>query len=771
MTLSTQQVAGLSSGLDWRSIVDQLIAVDRRAVDLVESRKTEYEQKLKEWQSFNGKLLALKTAAEDLKDPEDFKIYTPRLSSDDGNVDPAGLLSVTASSSASKGTYTILVDAVAKAQKLSSESFSSVSEALGASYAGEMLVNGAAITVEATDSLTDLQDKVNNANAGANPTGVTASIVCYASNDNRLILTSDTTGAQGIDLQNSSGLDLNELVEGADALLRIDGVEVTRSENTITDLLPGVTLNLLRADASTAITLTIDRDLDGIMEKIENFVSAYNSVAAYIKQQQTYDQEQGKPGGILFGDGTLSSVKSDLTRSLIQQVWGVSSELSTLGLLGVSVDKVGQLTMDEDKVRGFLETRLNDVKGLFTATGISDTGSLEYLAHSRDTKAGAYAVIVTQAASRSTTTSDGAISGTLATDETLTLREGTKTAVVTLTAGMTLSEVVDAVNAELDSVHTEKLAGSSALTAGGTPITSSTTWASIDGANLADGDIISFSGTSRNGRSVSGSYQISQASSDTVQGLLSAIEAAFGSSVDATIDDDGRLVLTDRYEGDSQLSLSFDYTQAHNLDFGALSTSNPGGEEGRYAMAVTAAGDGNDHLVLTHDAYGSGHAFTVEEDTDTGLWTGSQTNPVTVDNGVDVAGTINGEAATGSGQILTGDDGETNVAGLAVRYSGSATGEVGNLTLSLGIAELFERALYGITDAYDGYAAFKMTSLQNSIDGFEERIAETETRLNKKMDRMINQFVAMELALARIQSQSQWLAGQITASYSGWGSL
>jgi flagellar hook-associated protein 2 len=432
---------------------------------------------------------------------------------------------------------------------------------------------------------------------------------------------------------------------------------------------------------------------------------------------------------------------------------------------------VGQLTVDEDKVRGFLDTRFNDVKGLFSATGISDSGSLEYLSHSRDTKAGAYAVTITQAATRSTTASDAAISATLGTDETLTLREGTKTAVVVLTAGMTLSDIVEAVNAERDAVYTEALAGSAALTSGGTPITSSTTWANIDGANLADGDRVSFSGTSRNGQSVSGTYPISQASSDTVQGLLSAIEAAFGGAVDATIDSTGHLVLTDHYEGESQLSLSLDYSQAHDLDFGTLSTASPEGREGRYAMSITAGSDEGNHLVFTHDAYGSDYAFTVEEDTDAGLWTGSQTNPVKVNNGVDVAGTINGEAASGSGQILTGSDGETQVDGLAVRYSGSATGEVGQVTLTLGIAELFHRALYRITDAYDGYTTFKRTSLQNSIDAFEGRIAEMETRLDRKTERMVNRFVAMEIALSRIQSQSQWLQGQITASYSGWGSL
>lgn len=1028
MSLSTNLVAGLSSGFDWRSMVDQLIAIEHRRVDLIEGRKTEYEEKLSEWQSFNTKLLSLKTASENLKDSEDFYLYTPHLSSDDADGDASGLLSVTASASASKGTYTLHVDAIATAQKLSSASFSSVSESLGASYTGDILINGTAIAVNAADSLTDLRDKINNANAGTDPVGVTASIIAYAVNDFRLIITSDTTGAQGIGLQNGSASDLvqlfgwkdkasslknsvtggvhsdaftsssqslksllglsttqsgtlqirdgngvyqsvdidlsadsledirtaindaaiagvtasvvsestegtttyrlqidgsqdfldsqniletlgvlengvsalqgttsanrmtaegqpissstllvdidgyneftagdkislgvtsrdhsgndvsgdvltltesttvqdlldaveaayeangdgvsvsltsqgqieiadeetgasslvvdlqsviadpyssldwgafsalgevrkRQLVAGADASVRIDGVEVTSSANTVDDVLPGVTLNLLKADADTTVTLAIDHDLDGIMEKIKSFVSAYNTAAAYIKEQQTYDQEENVPGGILFGDGTLSSVKSDLTAALIQQVWGVSSELSTLGLLGIHLDNDGQLTMDEGEVREALTSNFNDVTRLFAASGSVDTGSLEYLSHSRDTKAGAYAVHITQAATRSTTTSDAAIV-TLGADETLAITEGTRTASVALTAGMTLSDVIRAVNTELDAVYTEKQVGSEALTAGGNPITSSTAWASIDGANLADGDIVSFSGTSRNGQSLSGAYQISQASSDTVQDLLSAIEAAFGSSVDVAIDDDGRLVLTDRYEGESHLSLSFDYSQAHNLDFGTLSTDNPGGQEGRYAMAITAGSDDGDHLVLTHDAYGSSTTFMVEEDTDAGLWTGSQTTPVTVNNGVDVAGTIDGEAATGAGQILTGEDGEASVDGLVVKYTGSSTGEIGNVTLTLGIAELFERSLYTITDPYAGYLGFKQDSLQNSIEGFETQVEEMEVRLNRKMEAMINRFVVMEMALSQIQSQSEWLSGQISASLNGWG--
>ncbi|MBU8911499.1 MAG: hypothetical protein KOO65_09555, partial [Desulfobacterales bacterium] len=88
--------------------------------------------------------------------------------------------------------------------------------------------------------------------------------------------------------------------------------------------------------------------------------------------------------------------------------------------------------------------------------------------------------------------------------------------------------------------------------------------------------------------------------------------------------------------------------------------------------------------------------------------------------------------------------------------------------ITMGAAEKFDRELYGITDPYDGYVSFKQDSLQNSIDSFETQIENMEATLNRKMETMINRFVAMEMALSKIQTQGDWLAGQISASFSGW---
>jgi flagellar hook-associated protein 2 len=150
------------------------------------------------------------------------------------------------------------------------------------------------------------------------------------------------------------------------------------------------------------------------------------------------------------------------------------------------------------------------------------------------------------------------------------------------------------------------------------------------------------------------------------------------------------------------------------------------------------------------------------------LWTDGA---VAITAGVDVAGTINGEAATGSGQVLSGNSGDANVDGLVIKYTGSATGSIGTVKLTLGVAELFDRALFDMTDSFDGYIAFKQESLQDSIDSYTTQIEEMEARLERKREQLLNSFIKMELALQKIQSQSSWLAGQLTAASSGWGSI
>lgn len=758
---STNQVSGLSSGFDWKSMIDQLRAVEAEPINLIEKQKTKYESQLSEWRSFNTQLLSLKTAASAISDPDDFNVFSSSMTSDNVDIDAEDLLSVSANSYAARGSYTITVNNIATAQKIGSAAFASGTNDLGSGYNGDIIINGKTITISENDGLDDIRNKINGADAG-----VTASLIRYSDTDYRLNLTSDETGAEGISLANGGAADIlelmgwtnsgvvNEITAGLNASFLLDGVEVTSEDNVIDDVLEGVTFKLTGEDASTTITLKIERDTSAIEEKIKTFVDAYNEVSSYIKEQQTYNEENKTTGGVLFGDGTLSSIKSDLTSLLVEPVWGVSSDFSIMGLAGINVDSDGQLSIDSETLGEYLEKNFSDIQQLFSANGSSTSGSIEYVYSTNDTTAGNYSVNITQAATKSSSSSDTAISGTLGSDQTLTITKGSDTATVALTTGMTISDIVIAVNSELDTVYTEKIVGDVSVTEGdpAVAVTSATTWDVINGSPLVDGSIISFSGTTRDGSSISGSYTINSTATDTIRGLLTEIESAFDYEVSASIDVNGRLVLTDNEEGASDLSFSLDATGA--AIFGTVLATNTDGQEGRYAMDIGASNDGSDHLSLSSDSYGSGNSFTI----DSSLWTGS---PVTVDNGQDVVGTINGEAATGSGQKLQIDTDGSAIEGLTIKYTGTATGNVGNIKFTVGVAELFDRALYNITDSLDGYVAFKMDSLSEQIENKEENIDIMNARLDRKMEAMTNRFILMEMALSKIQSQGDWLISQI----------
>ncbi|KPK91583.1 MAG: hypothetical protein AMJ94_06935, partial [Deltaproteobacteria bacterium SM23_61] len=463
--------SGIASGVDWRNIIDQLRQLEYKKIELVQTQQQAAQDRLSAWQSINTKLLSLKTVVGKINEPADFNLFSPTVSSNTSR-DPEDLLSVTAGTDASRGTYDIVINSLAVAHKLSSESFASDTTALGLS--GDLIVNGKTVTVSTTDTLSSLQDKINAVNTGDDPSQVTASVVHYTTTDHRLILTSDVEGAAGISLSGDTALidalglrdirgvtgdianttsgapitsatriryidgydyDNNEKIFltgtstsgaavntqftisnlitvgdlltainnaygdvtaevtaegkirvldtetgdtelhvvitcedptlkfdtdndfgpitayheasiqfGADASFTLDGVGVTRSSNTIDDLITGVTLNLKGADPETTLTVKVNRDYEGLEEQITEFVTAYNELMDTINEQLTYDTATQSPGGPLFGDSTLRALRSSLLKTIVNQVPGLDEDFSTLGLVGINLGSDGKLT-------------------------------------------------------------------------------------------------------------------------------------------------------------------------------------------------------------------------------------------------------------------------------------------------------------------------------------------------------------------------------------------------------------------------------------------
>ena len=341
-----------------------------------------------------------------------------------------------------------------------------------------------------------------------------------------------------------------QIIAGEDATIELDGVTVTSTSNTIKDVIAGTTLNLIKEDAATTISLTVGRDLDAIKQKIQDYVGKYNDLMSYINTQFSYDTEKKTTGGVLFGDGTLSSAKSDITALVTQTIWGVNSSFSIMGMIGINLDNSQLLTIDDALLTGYLQTNFNDVKALFTAQGTASSTDVAYIASTKDSKAGDYTVHIDRAATRATETGSVDLAAGGAVD-TLTVTQGSNTASIAVTAGMAIADIVNAINTEFNTVATQTLSGSLQLKQDDnvTAITAGTAWDNIYGTTLQNGDVIDFSGTSRSGTEISGSYTITNIATDTVQGLLSAIENAYSNQVTASISSSGRITVTDKFTG------------------------------------------------------------------------------------------------------------------------------------------------------------------------------------------------------------------------------
>ena len=145
-------------------------------------------------------------------------------------------------------------------------------------------------------------------------------------------------------------------------MIRVDGREVVRSSNTITDAINGVNLNLLTAEPGTAIDVTVDRDVKGATDAVKAFRDAYNDVRKFFDEQRV-------PGAPLYADSTLRRVVDSFKASLRTQVAGNATYGSAVSV-GLVLDRNGLLTFSEDTFKTAMTSAPTEVETLFGMTGL-----------------------------------------------------------------------------------------------------------------------------------------------------------------------------------------------------------------------------------------------------------------------------------------------------------------------------------------------------------------------------------------------------------------
>lgn len=366
---------GLSSGLDSGSIIDKLLDIERQPNVRLAAQKKTQTAKFDAVKKFDSSLDTLLTKVGTLSSASTLRSQAVTASS-------SSYLSASAGSSAVTGSYEVKVGRLAQVEKAV---YAGVADKDTTTYGtGTLVLDNDAlaapvnITIDASNNtLEGIRDAINAGNAEH---GVSAAIINDGSGSPyRLVLTGKAVANANISLD-ASGLSGGGVFPVKDAavsrsaqtaLLQVDGISITSDTNTLTEAIPGLTLDLTHADpvfdplipnwsAVAGTSLKVATDSTAIQTKIEDFVKAFNEVVTAAGDKS------------LSGDSGIRSVLSTLRGKLTDSVGG-----SGLFQLGIKSQKDGTLLLDSAKLSDAIKNDLAGVESLLAGTattdGIADT--------------------------------------------------------------------------------------------------------------------------------------------------------------------------------------------------------------------------------------------------------------------------------------------------------------------------------------------------------------------------------------------------------------
>lgn len=461
--------SGISStNLDINGIVSQLMAVEQRPLAALAKREASYQAKITAFGSIQGALASLQSAVQGLNSTSRFQ--ASKATSSDG-----AAVGASASSTAVAGSYSLSVTALAQQQKLVAAGQASDTSAIGlgtsttlsfdfgtisgaspvsGKYTGATFTSGGSgiktVTLDATNnSLQGIRDAINTANIG-----VTATVI----NDGgaspyRLALTSNNAGqSNSIKISVSGDATLatllahdpaglpaaqnfTETTAAQNAAFTVDGIAISKTSNTVSDVIGGVTLTLAKTTASP-VTVDVAPDSASIRSAVEKFAKAYNDLNKTLADLSSYNSAT-KQGATLQGDATVRSLQNQMRAILNTPVGSVAGAYSTLSQIGVSFQKDGSLAVDSAKLNSAITSHPGDIADLFAAVGKTSDSLVSYTSASGATKPGSYALTVTQLATQGNLAGNATAGLTITggVNDALTVAVDGTSASVTLAAG------------------------------------------------------------------------------------------------------------------------------------------------------------------------------------------------------------------------------------------------------------------------------------------------------------------------------------------------
>ncbi len=204
------------------------------------------------------------------------------------------------------------------------------------------------LDVTGNNNLTGLQDAINNAGAG-----ITASISGGAGAFSLTIDAGAPTTLQLNDLPTPTTNLISNTNQGTAADFKVNGVQVTRSSNTVNDIIPGLSFTL-RNTTVGSVSLSLATSSSQLTSALQSFVNNYNALVDQVSKQF------GPGAGALGGDVLIREVSGGIR--LVASYWNAGGgSIHSMSDLGITFDDVaGHMTLDQTVVTGFSSSQISD---------------------------------------------------------------------------------------------------------------------------------------------------------------------------------------------------------------------------------------------------------------------------------------------------------------------------------------------------------------------------------------------------------------------------
>ena len=760
-------ISGLNSNLDTTAIIDALLTFDKQNVTLLQYDQTVKTNQITTYQAINTKLLAFQTQAAMLARAATFAATST-------SVEGEEYLTAIAGDDAALGNYSLRVAALAQNHQIASQGFSEAEAAsLGTGTISIALGNGSTKTItidSANSSLEGIKRAINNAKVG-----VTATVINDGSSSNsyRLMLSADKTGEKNkivfsADLSGSKDLDFTgssfDQVEkssfstGATSNPTIGTTAAySGNKNKVYTFTVGgngaqtvgsgdITVNWSDGTNSGSIVVSsadTEVELSGAgSDGLKIAFAAGQLVAGDTFRVQTFAPllQKAQDAEITVGstDGGGSPITINSESNVVKNViGGVTLNLKKKSDdVPVTITIARDTTKIEDSVNTFID-KFNEVLGSIDEQfkhdpeASEDTGILF----------GDRTLLMLQDSMRGRITSR--VTG-LDSKFNMLAAIGIRIGTTGKLAVVDRNKLQDAITNNIEDV--QKL-----FAASGDSSSAKISFVAMGDKTKTseDGYTVNITQAAAKGYLRGGSV----ADPDTTPIVINSTNKNIALRVDGVLSD--TITLSEKtYSSWSEVVTEIQ--QKINAD----------SKIGKLGVEVDYFDNGDDgYLILNSGSYGKNSKIELQTSVSSSASVALGLLTAQSFEGRDVSGTINGEKATGSGRVLTGNEGNTTTAGLKLLVElteRDVSSEVDAVVkVSRGIASLAQDFSDSITKSVDGTLARRTKALESQIKDIESRVTDMNQRMEIKRQRLLEKFQDMESLIGQLNQESTYLAAQL----------